>query len=306
MSAKPRCILHVGTMKTGTSTIQQWLSDNRKPLAEVGWTYAGWPCRGSERIQRIVSGLEPDQNLIISDEGLWHFSQSKSKTDEIAQILSQFDVTVVLYIRRPDHFLESWFKQGLKFGNGAVDIPTFLASPQVQPEGFERRLRRFQRLFGKGNILVAPYERAQMRNSSIVEDFISRTGLPVTEAFRSSAKDSNVSPSAEVMLIAGLARLGLSCDQKVIDGLLQSPPVANLAKMRTSLFTPAEAAKIRDAYRPLYRRIQKQFGTGAGPDFILNWGDREIPLPVSPFREIYEQIGSLTGDFSDKRLHEHS
>ena len=42
---RSRCVLHVGTMKTATTTIQAWLERQAGWLATQGWIYPGWPHR---------------------------------------------------------------------------------------------------------------------------------------------------------------------------------------------------------------------------------------------------------------------
>lgn len=296
MSSKPRCVLHVGTMKTGTSTIQAWLGENRDALARAGWIYPGWPCRDSRQIATIAAQIGKCQNLIISDEGLWHFSGQRSKTDEIADALKGFDVTVIVYFRRPDQFLEAWFKQGLKSGLGAQRVPSFLRSSLTSAKRFKRHLGTFVTLFGKENVRIAPYELSQWKNGKILDDFLVRADLPQQFSALPVPLDRNISPSAEVMLLAGIMRSAYDCDKSMIDQLLNLSPDDAVDKAKTSILTPEEAARIRRAYRPLFRHIQKKFQTGVEPDFFRDWGDGKTPVPVSPLRDAYDRLVSAADD----------
>ena len=38
-----KCILHIGTEKTGTTLLQNWLYDNKEKLSQVGIYLMGWP-----------------------------------------------------------------------------------------------------------------------------------------------------------------------------------------------------------------------------------------------------------------------
>lgn len=296
MSSKPRCVLHVGTMKTGTSTIQAWLGDNRDALAQEGWFYPGWPCRGSAQIAATVQKMDKGQNLIISDEGLWHFSPDRSNTDEIAEALKSFDITVLVYFRRPDQFLEAWFKQGLKTGTNLAGIGAFLRSGLTSARQFEQHLDRFVDLFGRDHVKIAPYERSQWKNANILDDFLARAGLPSAFSALPVPPDRNISPPAEIMLLVGMMRRALDCDQSLIDQLLSASPPDGLEKVRTSMLTPKETARIRRKYRPLFRRIQQTYRSGAEPDFFRDWGDDKDPAPVSPLRRAYDRLVSATED----------
>lgn len=296
---KRKCILHVGTMKTGTTTVQSWLESNKTQLAEQHWTYAGWPCRSSSDIKRLIHALPADQNLIISDEGLWHLNRNKSDTKEIASALRDFDVTVLVYFRRPDEFLEAWFKQGLKYGFGHPVVPRFLASKQVSARAFEARLKTFIRLFGKDHVQVAPYERAQLRNGDILDDFLHRTQIPRPPGEQQVSGKKNISPSADQMLLTGVMRSFFNVDQKTANAIMTSTPHDELAKISSSVFTSEEKKKIREEYFPVFGRIQKDFGSGVEPDFFVNWGAKDKPSRVSPVRGFYDHMWRLTSDQMD-------
>ncbi len=293
MSGRPRCVLHIGTMKTATTTIQAWLKNHETWLDGQGWTYPGWPFRGAARIARKLEKMPRGHNLIISDEGLWHFSGGRSDTAEIARILSDFDVTVLVYFRRPDQFLEAWFKQGIKSGTGEQDITRFLNNPAVGSKTMRMRLDSFAQIFGEKNLLVAPYEQAQLRGGGIIADFLSRTGLPAPQAVAGQVKNDglreNVSPTADVILMAGLMRRVFQLGQSQIDILLGTPPCAPVSGARNRLLTTAEIDAIRADFRPAFAEIQRRFGGGTAPDFFLDWGEERNPAPISPLRQAYDQ-----------------
>lgn len=282
-------------MKTATTTIQSWLTDHETWLAEHGWTYPGWPLRSAPLIARKLQNLPAKHNLVISDEGLWHFSGARSDTDRIAQLLSDFDVTVLVYFRRPDEFLEAWFKQGIKNGAGTRHIPAFLAAPAVRAMTLWARLDRFAGIFGKENLIIAPYEKAQFLGGSILSDFIARTGLPQPQAQPDADPGpppgihKNISPTADTILMAGLMRHVFGMDQAQIKALLDTSPTALPSGTRNSLLTAKEITEIRDEFRPVFARIQQHYGGGAAPDFFLDWGTAQDHAPVSPLRQAYDQ-----------------
>ncbi|MBU2867904.1 hypothetical protein [Pacificibacter marinus] len=93
---------------------------NPQVLARMGYSYFGPPMRRSEALSGALAELTDKncQNVIISDEGLWHFSDSKrSDTAGLAKVLKRYDVTVVIYLRRPDSFFESWCPSSYKMGH---------------------------------------------------------------------------------------------------------------------------------------------------------------------------------------------
>lgn len=158
------CIVHIGTEKTGTTTIQRFLADNRCPLAGDGilypvaggpegsqWGYAasaldqpwttdlgrelGIDDAAGQAAYRVAlqSALEDEaaarpacDTLLISSEHL----HSRVTTPEAIGRLKAFlepyaqDFAVVLYLRRQDQMAVSRFSTALKVG---------FKNPQVFP-----------------------------------------------------------------------------------------------------------------------------------------------------------------------------
>lgn len=293
MTVQRRCILHVGTMKTGTTSVQSWLRDNNDWLNQNGWDFLGWPLRGADKIAAKVAAADPAHNLIISDEGLWHLSGSeRSKTQKIASTLQDYDISVIVYFRRPDLFLESWFKQGLKNGAGQHNVSTFLKLSETSEKTLSKKLDAFAGIFGEDKLIVAPYERCQMKDGDIIADFVMRTGIPMPAKVETKAGATggvkNVSPTSDAMLMAGLMRQLFDVQQEQIEHVIRAKPAQVVADARSSIFTAEEAEQIRSVFRPVFQRIQSRFGTGVEPDFFENWGDQEPHPPVSALRAAYD------------------
>lgn len=132
--------LHIGTHKTGSTSIQRFLAQADEKLLEQGILYpeAGRPdtewsnrygqhelCwsivgkRGIEDEQvwndlRREIGEHPGQRVVISAEGF-----EGCTSDEIRRVVAHLDphpICVVVYLRPPVHFLRSAYKQRMKMG----------------------------------------------------------------------------------------------------------------------------------------------------------------------------------------------
>lgn len=290
MVLKPKCVLHLGTMKTGTTSIQSWLKQNRQNLKRDSWVYPGWPFRTPRMFSEIVQECEPEENLIVSDEGLWHFGGTeRSRTQEIAEVIKGYDVKAIVYFRRPDQFLEAWFKQGLKRGTGAHNLQNFLNHGDVLNSVLPR-LNFFANIFGEKNLIVAPYEPDQFVDGDLISDFIAKTGIPGGYQTESSkAVSANVSPSSDAMLIAGIMRKVFRTDEPVIEEFLQTSGRANAKLGGTTIFSPAEIRVINEHFRPQFAEIQSRFGSGVDTDFFMNWGGSD-DIEMSPLRGAYNKL----------------
>lgn len=300
-----KVILHIGTMKTGTSSIQATLAQSPLWLAKRGWAFYRGAQRTSERIARRLETIRDDRNLIISDEGLWHFANSdRSDTAEIGRVLRDCDVTVLAYFRRPDEFLESWFTQGLKNGKGEASFERFLQEPFTRGGcDFHGRLQKFVDLFGKDAIRIAPYEKAQLAQGDVVTDFLVRTGLAAADDTHQSLMESglkyppkqNISPEANVILLVSLLRKlgrlpedGLKHVLKAIPLFADTPEDASVAAGRILL--PGEVTSVNARYLPVFRKLQAEFGGGASPDFFVDWAVKADGVGTSVVRGLYDAL----------------
>ncbi len=144
-------VLHIGMGKTGTSSIQAFLNQNRRRLAETGILYPRTP--GRSRHLRLTLSVQPDDRLVkqrrwrrlgetdpesfrktfrrrlfneINESGLSQVLLSDEalygSTNEALRRLRQFtdriarDLRLVVYLRRQDDHLVSRYQQVVKVG----------------------------------------------------------------------------------------------------------------------------------------------------------------------------------------------
>lgn len=140
--------LHIGTLKTGSKSIQKFLSDHRVHLLSHGYTfYCGccpnqnnhselhlatlrdnrdslgrnkWPEKcGEKYMQQIslrVQGFLRNRNTphaVFSNEGL-SLLRYPDELDRLARMMNNEEVKIILYLRRKHDFLRSYRQQILK------------------------------------------------------------------------------------------------------------------------------------------------------------------------------------------------
>ena len=137
-------ILHTGTPKTGTTSIQLFLNAINFKLKESGYLYSQISLHSSPpKHQWIVSNLlsnnfesffqnikyvyqEAEKNqiktIILSTEGVFnHWWDYSDEAKAILNILSKyFSMSIWIFFREPQSFLESFYKQNLK--NPQIDL----------------------------------------------------------------------------------------------------------------------------------------------------------------------------------------
>lgn len=231
--SEPRdVVLHIGTGKTGTSSVQQFLHLNRVRLAEQGILYPRTP--GPRRHLRLGLYIRTDDELdaqmawhtvggptpakfrrrferrflrelddagcprvLLSDEALYGASPEalqrlRGLTDRIARTLR-----LVVYLRRQDDHLRSRYQQVVKTGEVRRFVDRVAAMDYTTTYDYHARLRLWQRLIEPTEFVVRPFEREGFPGGSLVQDFLDAAGLELRAADLEQVPTLNQSLDAE-------------------------------------------------------------------------------------------------------------
>ena len=202
----PKCILHVGMHKTGSTSIQNSLAelDDEKfyyarilssPNHSVGMfgAFAERPDRGHVRkmvlrrkrtVEEIVGeakrGIKAsiteagERTLVISGEGMLRLGEKD------LQRLRMFferhgynEFEILAYIRPPGGYMSSAIQQRIRAG-GFKDFRIEKSLPD-----YREKFEKFDQVFGAENVKLSKFDRALLKNGDVVEDFCERSGIPV-------------------------------------------------------------------------------------------------------------------------------
>lgn len=250
--------IHIGTHKTGTSSIQTALArasagTTVPPLiypdiGRLGDGHHAWPwalrqVNEQSDFAAIASAFleqyDPDRRYIISSE---EFSFLTPKfIREIKYCFKDIDVRIICYLRRRSDFLISEYKQHVLMMNTRFTGSVFSFYAR---KGMHSRLRYFSLLenwasiFGRDKIIPAVYDRDLFPNKDIMTDLLELLGVEGT--LTEPAQDVNRSLSdGATAILRGLNNLELTPPERgrLIDKLRSLGPV------------PAEAPLLGEADR---------------------------------------------------------
>lgn len=279
-------ILHIGTMKVGTTSVQRFLRANSDKIRDrhgLYWmtNYIRTPAVLATHMQK--AGAE-GKSIVICDEGLWHFAFSdRADIQGMKDALPGYEFRVIMYVRRPDEFLESWYLQGLKTGTGAPTFSSFIDNIFAR-EGmdFQGRLPQIEAIFGP--VTVRAYECSQLTNGDSVSDFLQFAGIDEDGLVRPAV--ANVTPDPNVLMMARVMRQKVaSADYEIIQKIAQGIGSAN----KVSILYPQEVREIESRYRGQIEWLQETHGAIGRDAFFDKW----ITPPASTghtLRPIYDRI----------------
>ena len=206
-----RAILHIGTEKTGTTSIQSFLTQNRESLVKFGYAYlksTGLPsnrklatyCFNSDRhddhhvalgivepekreewrtafavdFDQEIKTLSPNVHTVfISNEQLHSRLFSVEEIGRVKELLHRyFDaVDVYVYLRRQDKMACSLYSTALKCGHSMDQI-----LPNVPDTdhyyNYEVLLDKWNEVFGQSAITVRVFDKKQLISGDLLTDFL--------------------------------------------------------------------------------------------------------------------------------------
>ncbi len=233
--------LHIGTTKTGTSSIQSFLYLNREVLAKKGYSYKRDPvpydrslknrnamylnvrklrwfgkpsARQQKRLiaaglKRVSDQLEHCHAVILTDEGLWnYFLRTDCRTLKIIKNFADRNHAVlklVVYFRPQEDWLESSYKQNIKKyreGKDCSDWETYISDPDKWPSAdYYSGLCRMSEIVGKENMIVRIYDRKRFIGGKVENDFLQAIGLEPSDEYKIGEEEKNTSLNANYIEI---------------------------------------------------------------------------------------------------------
>jgi hypothetical protein len=186
-------LLHIGLNKTGTSSIQDFLSMNAVALANEGFCY---PKAGRDAsahhllshtlkalpftedaaqhplVQALRDEIAPFPRVLLSSED-FHTHGNRS-VERLGQLLSGHKVRVLLYVREHLSYLASWYQQNVQATHQSCAFDHFCY--------FTRKplfaiADRWAKVFGHRNIALRLYDRATLAGGDVVLDLAEQAGI---------------------------------------------------------------------------------------------------------------------------------
>ena len=196
--------VHIGTMKTGTTTLQSFLYLNRAHLLHHGYLYPlSIKARSEEFHSHNPLAAAPPgthleallcevraagvPHLIISSENLQRELTTPQQLRELRACLDQLpcgEIRIIVYLRDVRGLVTSLCTQTLKAGDAGdyARLPPQESHPwfRIVPD-HRATLQRWGGIFGREQLIVRRYAREHLRGGDLLQDFMHTIGCPWAE-----------------------------------------------------------------------------------------------------------------------------
>ncbi len=210
--------LHIGTPKTGTTSIQTFMAKNDENLLKKGFVYSKsirewgqhWQLATlanlhslkmkneqqqlfyQEKIEKLKQEVRAnkDKIFIFSTEGLtWELNLTQigsvKALNDLLCNLGFNDIKIILYLRNQADLMVSISSQSIKSYHGfyADNI-----SPSHYPKtphmfDFKNIIQKYTEVFGKENFIVRLFDKNEFKDGDLLKDFVNAIGLDWDDDF---------------------------------------------------------------------------------------------------------------------------
>ena len=221
-----RFLLHIGANKTGTSSIQRMLFENREALAAAGWEYPDFHLlyMAHHRVAYSLSrhpgqGLEgdwmaefraltadPAKRYIVSSELFFRTVDPRAT----AQLFPPGQTRVVLYLRDHLGYMMSWYAQAVQERNLTACLTDYV---RLFSQSFSSYLATWDEVYGRDHVIVRDFHRDRLTGGDARLDFLAWIdGLdPATMVL--PGEESNLSISGNLLFFKKILNNYMTYDE---------------------------------------------------------------------------------------------
>ncbi len=243
-SQKLKLIIHAGTPKTGTTSLQTYLNKKQSKLRRKGIIYPHnldklqntnapkhqWFEKNLvsanvesflENFKNIISQVKPDTHtIILSSEGIYNYwwdfpAESKELLAELSNV---FNIEIWVWFREPLAFIESYYKQCIRnpqvksnpcYGKDLSFAEMLNIEWFAQHLNYQGFVAECQTLFGNSNVFAFKYE------GDVVQEVIHKLGLATPHDNPTPRQNKSLN-SASIELLRTINSYNLKAKDKAL------------------------------------------------------------------------------------------
>jgi hypothetical protein len=329
---KRHLFLHIGTHKTGSTTIQHYLKEHRSQIEGQGFYYPMegayfYPPEASPSLlahavlnnrpkyigrtevnldtcvhdMRRDIELSPCPNVIVSSE---HFSLASTREDvlRIANVFSGLfeKITVVVYLRRQDTRLESYWSQHVKTGLIVQSFSDYLTAHAGW--NYSEMLKPWIEVFSQECLVIRPFEKSQFFENNLVSDFLHVVGCQVEVQ---DFIQRNASPPVEFLELIRIFGTSLPgfLERRAFQRILRTLSI-KIDHTKYTMFSPEGRQQFLELHRESNQQVARDLLGRFDGRLFYDKETSDLPsyggLSLERFAEISKQIIIALANLNNK------
>lgn len=297
-----KLIVHIGCAKGGSSAIQGALRLNRAKLAsrgivvpsrdldpesEVTGSHAVFfescvrqrratPIPGLGDLLESAADAGAASTVVLSAENL---SNPQGFEKLFEDLVDRFDISIVIYVRRQDEFLEaSWQQWDVKLGGSLL---AWTIRNVGRRGDWSSTVEPWARAFGDEHIIARVHDRSRLVLGDSFLDFCDVLGQDPTEFDAAGTANPGLTPMLSRMVEGNVGLLDGPHDQDFYDSVREvAPDLVTKTRSAPGLFSPDESKAIMAAYARSNERFRKRYLPNIKrPLFPMDRPNQQTPQP---------------------------
>lgn len=203
--SSPRCFIHIGVPKTGSTFLQRVLTDSTDELRRqgllypqsilrgyghhdlaflLGGGYPDWASPGPTNLEDLAHALREEVgghvgSVLLSSEDFYLYPEPLRLREFLSRtgVITHRTPVIIAYLRRQDELHESWYNQTIK-AQGCTHSLDECISRFFEKWDYSVQLRPWAEAFGSENVMVRSYEASELEGGSLLNDFMRLLALP--------------------------------------------------------------------------------------------------------------------------------
>ncbi|EPT1967438.1 hypothetical protein ACVPEW_000725 [Campylobacter coli] len=233
--------IHIGTPKTGTTSIQKFITLNLDLFLQQGMVYPKTFCVNNQhaKIAYIIKNMKSDFNFWLNQEVVFlrnEISENKKYTflfssemislyinesytlirlKELFNWLGFKNIKCILYLRSNDEYMISHSSQNIKCGLGVYYKRKAEFCTSMGMHMYKTICKNYINVFGKENIIVRLFDKNEFYQGDLLKDFIHSIGLEWDNKFRIPERENETLDLIGFELQGRLNKLGCGWNNKI-------------------------------------------------------------------------------------------
>ncbi|EPA5365808.1 hypothetical protein L8X35_04835 [Campylobacter lari] len=210
------CYLHIGTPKTGTTSIQKFITLNNNLLLQKQIIYPKIFCSNNQHaeIAYIVKNMKSDFKPWLNREMIFlknEVSRNKNYTflfssemislyinepcslkylQKLLKWLGFKNIVCILYLRSNEDYMISHSSQNIKCGLGIYYNKKAEFCTSMKMHIYKTICKNYINIFGKENLIVRLFDKNEFYQGDLLKDFVYSIGLEWDEKFQIPEKEN--------------------------------------------------------------------------------------------------------------------